>query len=61
MVSLALKFNEEIPEFLYLLKAVVKIEELNLPLKRNQQNVVKFMTSHTGSIETAMNMSQDER
>jgi len=36
VMQLAAEHRAEAPQFLDLLNAIVKVEELNLPLKRNQ-------------------------
>ena len=61
MVELAMKHNESATELLDLLKAVVKVEELNLPVKRNQLCVMKYLTSYTGKLDKVMRLSLETR
>ena len=46
IVKLAAKHKENAPEFLDLLAAIVKIEELNLPVKKNQEIVMKYLLEY---------------
>ncbi len=48
-------------EFLDLLCAVVKVEELDLPLKRNQSYVMKAVMTHYNDVAYIMSKLQDER
>ncbi|CAD5117763.1 DgyrCDS6509 [Dimorphilus gyrociliatus] len=43
IVDLTAKYQEKAAEYLDALSAIIKIEELNLPLKRNQDYVVKYL------------------
>ena len=61
IVNLAMIHNESATELLDLLKAIVKVEELNLPVKRNQLCVIKYLTSHTGKLEKVMKISLESR
>ena len=38
------------PALLVLLQAIVKVEEINLPIKGNQNSVMKFFMEHRESI-----------
>ena len=44
MVQLVAKHRQAAPELLYMLQAVIKVEELDLPLRRNQDYVMKYFT-----------------
>ena len=61
MVELAMNHNKSGVEFLELLKAVVKVEEIDLPVKRNQLSVMKHLTSFTGKLDMFMNISISSR
>ena len=50
MVALAAHHNKHAPGLLQMLKAVVKVEEMDLPLKRNQDYVIKFVTQFWSDI-----------
>ena len=56
-----MKHNISAVEFLELLKAVVKVEEIDLPVKRNQLSVMKYLTSYTEKLDTFMNISISSR
>ncbi len=45
MVLASVHLNKA-PQFLDLLNAIVKVEELNLPLKRNQGYVMKYFMQY---------------
>ena len=46
IMSLASIHLNKAPQFLELLNAIVKVEELNLPLKRNQGYVMKYFMQY---------------
>ena len=61
IVDLAADHQEDVPEFLDLLCAIVKVEELNLPLKRNQGYVMKMVMEKYNKICYVMEKSRQER
>ncbi|XP_061178320.1 inositol 1,4,5-trisphosphate receptor type 2-like [Saccostrea echinata] len=50
--------KEDVPQFLDLLNAIVKVEELDLPLKRNQSFVMQYFMQYRSDI--AQVIDQDE-
>ncbi len=46
IMTLASLHLQAAPQFLDLLNAIVKVEELNLPLKRNQSYVMKYFMQY---------------
>ncbi|KAI8488683.1 hypothetical protein Bbelb_337120, partial [Branchiostoma belcheri] len=48
-------------EFLDLLNAIVKVEELDLPLKRNQSFVMKFFMQYRSEVAGVIDRSAEER
>jgi inositol 1,4,5-triphosphate receptor type 1 len=52
------KNREKVPQFLDLLNAIVKVEELDLPLKRNQGFVMNYFMQYRA--EVAFVIDQDE-
>ncbi|KAK6195687.1 hypothetical protein SNE40_001061 [Patella caerulea] len=59
IVSLISKHKSAVPQFLNLLNAVVKVEELDLPLKRNQGFVMTYFMQYRSEI--AYIIDQDEK
>ena len=57
IMSLAATHTKAAPQFLDLLNAIVKVEELNLPLKRNQGYVMKYFMQYRN--EVAYVLDQD--
>ena len=53
--------QDKAPEFLDLLCAIVKVEELNLPLKRNQGYVMKYVMENYQKVAYPFDKSQEER
>nr|XP_006825393.1 PREDICTED: inositol 1,4,5-trisphosphate receptor type 1-like [Saccoglossus kowalevskii] len=51
----------EVPEFLELLNAIVKVEELNLPIKRNQSYVMKFFMQYRPEVAYIIDQTPEER
>nr|XP_022345635.1 inositol 1,4,5-trisphosphate receptor type 3-like isoform X6 [Crassostrea virginica] len=58
IMTLVAKNKEKVPQFLDLLNAVVKVEELDLPLKRNQSFVMQYFMQFRSDI--AHVIDQDE-
>lgn len=50
IMHLAAQHRAEAPQFLDLLNAIVKVEELNLPLKRNQGKISQPLKQNQGNI-----------
>lgn len=57
-MSLVAENKANVPQFLDLLNAVVKVEELDLPLKRNQGYVMTYFMQFRS--EVAYVIDQDE-
>ena len=49
------------PQLLDLLNAVVKVEELDLPLKRNQGYVMKYFMQHRNEIGYSVDQEPEKR
>ena len=58
IMELVSKNREAVPQFLDLLNAIVKVEELDLPLKRNQGFVMNYFMQYRA--EVAFVIDQDE-
>ena len=61
IVNLAARHKENGAEFLDLLCAVVKVEELDLPLKRNQGYVMKAVMTHYNDVAYIMSKPKETR
>ncbi|KAK7486477.1 hypothetical protein BaRGS_00022278, partial [Batillaria attramentaria] len=61
VMSLVAQHRDEIPQFLDLLNAVVKVEELDLPLKRNQSFVMTYFMQYRADIATIIDKPEQER
>lgn len=61
MVKLVSKQNVNAPDLLQMLKPVVKVEELDLPLKRNQDYIIKFVTQYWAGICCGLDSSASYR
>ncbi len=61
IVELAAQHQENAPELLDLLCAIVKVEELNLPLKRNQGYVMQTVMEKYNKVVYPMEMERHER
>lgn len=59
IMTLVAKNKENVPQLLDLLNAVVKVEELDLPLKRNQSFVMQYFMQFRSDI--AQVIDQDEK
>ena len=61
IVQLAAANREKAAEFVDLLCAIVKIEELNLPLKRNQGYVMKYVMQNYAKVAYVMDYDKEEK
>ncbi len=61
VVQRAAQARESAPEFVDLLCAIVKIEELDLPLKRNQAYVMKYVMQNYTQVAYVLDTSPQER
>ena len=61
IVQLAADNQADAAEFIDLLCAIVKIEELNLPLKRNQGYVMKYIMQNYHKVAYVLNKSREDR
>ncbi len=61
IVDRAAETQEKCPEFLDLLCAIVKVEELNMALKRNQNYVMKMVMEKYSSVVSTMEASKETR
>ncbi|XP_076454279.1 inositol 1,4,5-trisphosphate-gated calcium channel ITPR3-like isoform X3 [Babylonia areolata] len=61
VMSLVAQHRQEIPQFLDLLNAIVKVEELDLPLKRNQSFVMTYFMQYRADIATVIDRPEQER
>ena len=59
IMALIAEHSNDVPQFLDLLNAVVKVEELDLPLKRNQGFVMTYFMQFRS--EVAFVIDQDEK
>lgn len=59
MMALVAEHKSEVPQFLDLLNAVVKVETLDLPLKRNQGFVMTYFMQFRD--EVAVLLDKDEK
>ena len=61
IAQLAAKHKEAAPELLDLLCAITTDEELNLPLRRNQEYVMKAVMKYYNEITDVLKKISDER
>ncbi|CAH1800283.1 unnamed protein product [Owenia fusiformis] len=61
IMSIAAANVKSSPEFLDLLNAIVKVEELNLPLKRNQGYVMKYFMQYRSEVAYMIDQGTTER
>ncbi|XP_070173522.1 inositol 1,4,5-trisphosphate-gated calcium channel ITPR3-like [Littorina saxatilis] len=61
VMSLVTQHRENIPQFLDLLNAIVKVEELDLPLKRNQSFVMTYFMQYRADIATLIDTPAEKR
>ena len=61
VMSLVAEHRQEIPQFLDLLNAIVKVEELDLPLKRNQSFVMTYFMQFRAEIAFVIDRPEQER
>ncbi len=61
VMTLVAKHRSDVPQFLDLLSAIVKVEELDLPLKRNQTYVMTYFMQYRTEIAYVIDQSKEER
>lgn len=61
IMTLVAKNKEKVPQFLDLLNAVVKVEELDLPLKRNQSFVMQYFMQFRSDIAHVIDQEEAAR
>ncbi|XP_070537450.1 LOW QUALITY PROTEIN: inositol 1,4,5-trisphosphate-gated calcium channel ITPR3-like [Ptychodera flava] len=61
IMQLVAQHLNEVPEFLELLNAIVKVEELNLPIKRNQSYVMKFFMQYRSEVAYVLDQPAESR
>jgi inositol 1,4,5-triphosphate receptor type 1 len=61
IMMLVAKHTTKAPQFLDLLNAVVKVEELNLPLKRNQAYIMKYFMQYRNEVAFVIDQSAEKR
>ena len=61
IVLLAAKYQNEAPEFLELLKDLVKVEGLDLTIKRNQALVMKYIMQNFRKAAYVLDQPRDHR
>ncbi|XP_070538210.1 inositol 1,4,5-trisphosphate-gated calcium channel ITPR3-like [Ptychodera flava] len=61
IMQLVAQHLNEVPEFLELLNAIVKVEELNLPVKRNQSYVMKFFMQYRSEVAYVLDQPPESR
>ncbi|KAK6195492.1 hypothetical protein SNE40_000911 [Patella caerulea] len=61
VVTLIVKHGFEVPQFLDMLNAVVKVEELDLPMKRNQGFVMTYFMQYRSDIAQVIDQSDEAR
>lgn len=61
IMTLVAKNKEKVPQFLDLLNAVVKVEELDLPLKRNQSFVMQYFMQFRSDIANVIDQDEAAR
>ena len=61
IMALVAEHKAVVPQFLDLLNAVVKVEELDLPLKRNQGFVMTYFMQFRADVGFVIDISEGER
>ena len=61
IVLLAAKYQNEAPEFLEILKDLVKVEGLDLTIKRNQALVMKYIMQNFRKAAYVLDQPRDHR
>ncbi|XP_078311676.1 inositol 1,4,5-trisphosphate-gated calcium channel ITPR2-like [Crassostrea virginica] len=61
IMALVAAYKEKAPQFLDLLNAIVKVEELDLPLKRNQSFVMQYFMQFRSDIANVVDQDEDTR
>uniref|UniRef100_A0A1I8G215 RIH_assoc domain-containing protein n=1 Tax=Macrostomum lignano TaxID=282301 RepID=A0A1I8G215_9PLAT len=57
IMSLVAQYGSRVPEFLDLLNTIVKVEELDLPLKRNQECIMTYLMQHRADIAQCLDQN----
>ncbi|PAA53235.1 hypothetical protein BOX15_Mlig016571g1 [Macrostomum lignano] len=58
-MALVAQHGSKAPEFLDMLNALVKVEELDLPLKRNQAYVMKYFMQHRADVAQCLDQPKE--
>lgn len=61
IMTLVAKNKEAVPQFLDLLNAIVKVEELDLPLKRNQGFVMQYFMQFRSDVAFVIDQPEADR
>ena len=61
ITMLVAQHTNKAPQFLELLNAIVKVEELNLPLKRNQGYVMKYFMQYRSEVAYVIDQPPEKR
>ncbi|KAK2151902.1 hypothetical protein NP493_2546g00000 [Ridgeia piscesae] len=60
-MQLVAEHTSKMPHFLDLLDAIVRIEYLNVPLKKNQADVMKYFLQYRDSVAYIIDQSPEDR
>ncbi|XP_033761182.1 inositol 1,4,5-trisphosphate receptor type 3-like isoform X6 [Pecten maximus] len=61
VMGIVAKQRENVPQFLDLLNAIVKVEELDLPLKRNQGFVMQYFMQYRSDVAFVIDQDENSR
>lgn len=61
IMELVAKNGASVPQFLDLLNAIVKVEELDLPLKRNQGFVMNYFMQYRSEVAFVIDQNESAR
>lgn len=61
IMNLVTVHKEAVPQLLDLLNAIVKVEELDLPLKRNQSFVMQYFMQYRADIAHVIDQDENAR
>ena len=61
VMAIVSKNKETTPQFLDLLNAIVKVEELDLPLKRNQGFVMQYFMQFRADVAFVIDQNEESR
>lgn len=61
IIALVGEHQERVPEFLALLASIVKVQGLDIPLKRNQAYVMKFIMQSYSKIAFLFDQTKENR